>query len=178
MKPLSVAVSALAISVAGMAAQAHERDNVHREGDAQDLAIYLTDVAMRDYMLNCGGCHRVDGKGLEALGIPDFRNSIGLFTHLKQGRDYMIRVPGAAQSQLSDAALADVLNWMVARYAPRQAALPYLPFTAREVGRVRAQRYDDVAQARRALTRELEAMQLQPAPYTYGTGHDQRTPAR
>jgi len=66
----------------------------------------------------------------------------------------------------------------VARYAPRQAARPYLPFTAREVGRVRAQRYDDVAQARRALTRELEAMQLQPAPYTYGTGHDQRTPAR
>jgi len=135
----------------------------------QDLAVYLNDKAMRDYLLNCAGCHRFDGKGLEKLGIPDFRASISVFTHLPQGREYLIRVPGAAQSQLTDEALAQVLNWLVARYAPEQAPKPWQAYTAEEVARVRPKRYEDVARVRRELTRALQALALQPSTYTYGS---------
>jgi len=135
----------------------------------QDLAVHLNDKAMRDYLLNCAGCHRYDGKGLEKQGIPDFRGSISLFTHLPQGREYLVRVPGAAQSQLSDEALAQVLNWLIARYAPEQAPEPWQPYSAEEVARVRAQRYNDVAHTRRQLTQALKDLQLHPAPYTYGS---------
>jgi len=134
----------------------------------QDLSVYLNDQARRDYLLNCAGCHRFDGKGLEKQGIPDFRGSISVFTHVPQGREYLIRVPGSAQSQLSDEALAQVLNWLVARFAPEQAPQPWQPYTAEEVARVRPQRYDDVVRERRALTETLRALGLRPATYTYG----------
>jgi len=134
----------------------------------QDLSIYLSETAQRDYLLNCAGCHRFDGKGLEKQGIPDFRGSISLFTHLPAGREYLVRVPGSAQSQLNDEALAQVLNWLVARFAPEQAPQPWQPYTALEVARVRSQRYDDVARERRTLTEALHALGLRPAAYTYG----------
>lgn len=135
-----------------------------------DNAVHLSDAAMKDYMLNCAGCHRFDGRGAEKLGIPDFRHRIGVFTHLPEGREYMVRVPGSAQSQLSDADLARVLNWIIVRYDPEHAARPFQGFTADEVSHVRSQRYDDVARERHALTSKLEAMGLTPAPYTYGAG--------
>jgi len=134
----------------------------------QDMSVYLNERAQRDYLLNCAGCHRFDGKGLEKQGIPDFRGSISLFAHLQAGREYLIRVPGSAQSQLSDEALAQVLNWLVARFAPEQAPKPWQPYTALEVARVRSKRYDDVARERRALTDALHALGLRPAAYTYG----------
>ncbi|HRL22665.1 MAG TPA: cytochrome C [Alcaligenes sp.] len=125
--------------------------------------------AFKDYMLQCAGCHRYDGRGLSHRGIPDFNQSIGLFTRLPAGRQYMIRVPGAAQSQLDNAELARVLNWIVAKYSPEDIAPDYRPFTSAEVGASRRQRFDDVLPARLALTRQLQAMGLEPAPYTYGS---------
>lgn len=125
--------------------------------------------AFKDYMLQCAGCHRYDGQGLSHRGIPDFNQSIGLFTRLPAGRQYMIRVPGAAQSQLDNADLARVLNWIVAKYSPEDMTPDYKPFTSAEVGASRRQRFDDVLQARMALTRQLQALGLEPAPYTYGS---------
>lgn len=141
--------------------------------DDSTLAVHLSDRAMKDYMLNCAGCHRFDGRGAEKLGIPDFRGYVGVFTHLEAGRQYMVRVPGSAQSQLSDADLAQVLNWIVVRYDASHAARPFQPFSADEVGRVRSQRYDDVARERYELTKALKAEGLQPAPYAYGAGSRQ-----
>jgi len=138
----------------------------------QDLSVYLTDHAMRDYVLNCAGCHRLDGKGAEHLGIPDFRAHIGIFTHLPQGREYLFRVPGAAQALLSDERLAHVLNWIIATYDAQRARQPgYAPFTGAEVATARARRYDDVAKIRRELTQQLQAIGLEPAPYTYGASN-------
>lgn len=125
--------------------------------------------AFKDYMLQCAGCHRYDGRGLSHRGIPDFNQSIGLFTRLPAGRQYMIRVPGAAQSQLDNAELARVLNWIVAKYSPEDITPNYKPFTSAEVGASRRLRFDDVLQARTALTRQLQDMGLEPAPYTYGS---------
>jgi hypothetical protein len=124
--------------------------------------------AYKDYMLNCGGCHRYDGEGVARNAVPSFRNSIGLFTRLPEGREYMIRVPGAAQSQLGNAELADVLNWMVVNYSLDELAPDFKPFTAGEVGAVRPYRFDDVVVVRRQLEARLRQLGLAPAPYLYG----------
>lgn len=134
-------------------------------------------AAYKDYMLNCGGCHRFSGEGVSKNAIPSFVNSIGLFTHLPEGREYMIRVPGAAQSLLGNAELAEVLNWIVATYSPDQLPADFRPFTASEVGAVRRYRFDDVMVARHRLTAELESQGLKPAPYLYGANAGAGAPA-
>ncbi|MFT0533719.1 cytochrome C [Castellaniella hirudinis] len=125
-------------------------------------------AAYKDYMLNCGGCHRFSGEGVARNAVPDFRDSIGLFTQLPAGREYMIRVPGASQSLLGNAELAEVLNWIVATYSPAQLAPDFKPFTASEVGAVRPYRFDNVVVERRKLTDQLEQRGLRPAAYLYG----------
>lgn len=129
----------------------------------------LSSQAFKDYMLQCAGCHRFDGQGMPGRGVPDFRNSIGLFTRLGAGREYMIRVPGSSQSQLDNADLARVLNWIVAMYSPEDINQAYRPFTSAEVGASRGRPYDDVVQARKALTEELRKQGLEPAAYTFGS---------
>lgn len=126
-------------------------------------------AAYKDYMLQCAGCHRYDGKGVTQQGVPSFRNSIGLLASLPAGRDYMIRVPGAAQSQLNNADLAKVLNWAVMTYSPDEAGPDFKPFTASEVGAARPYRFDDVARQRKALDAALKEKGHALAPYTYGT---------
>src|SRR5579862_5025319 len=65
-----------------------------------------------DYMLNCRGCHGPDGRGI-ADGAPAFRDTVGKFLRVPGGREYLVRVPGTAQSELSDARTAALLNWIV-----------------------------------------------------------------
>ena len=88
-------------------------------------------AARADYVLQCAGCHRVDGRGSTRHGIPDFRDSVGHFTRLPAGREYLIRVPGA--SQLSDADLAAVLNWVLASFSAAQLPADFQPYTQAEV---------------------------------------------
>ena len=64
-----------------------------------------------NYQLHCMGCHLADGSG-EAGRVPSLRRSFVLFSATPQGRDFVIRVPGVAQSPLSDADTATLLNWM------------------------------------------------------------------
>lgn len=80
----------------------------------------LRQAVRADYVLQCAGCHRVDGRGSSPHGIPDFRQSVGAFVHLSEGREYLIRVPGAAHSQLSNAELAAVLNWVLGEFSAAQ----------------------------------------------------------
>ena len=154
---------ALALSAAAMAGEAGPARHAAIESMGASVSAY------KDYMLNCGGCHRYDGEGVARNAVPSFRNSIGLFTRLPEGREYMIRVPGAAQSQLGNAELADVLNWMVANYSPDALAPDFRPFTAGEVGAARPYRFDDVVAARRRLEARLQQRGRPPAPYLYGS---------
>ncbi|MFC4296556.1 cytochrome C [Castellaniella hirudinis] len=154
---------ALALSAPVGAAQTGAASHAMLESMAASQSAY------KDYMLNCGGCHRFDGQGVARNAVPSFLNSIGLFTRLPEGREYMIRVPGAAQSQLGNAELADVLNWMVANFSPDTVTPDFRPFTAGEVGAVRPYRFDDVVAARRQLEARLQKLGLTPAPYLYGS---------
>ena len=50
-----------------------------------------------DYILNCSGCHRMDGTGSNV--VPSFQNMHEL-ANKPGAREYWIRVPGAAQAPL------------------------------------------------------------------------------
>jgi hypothetical protein len=64
-----------------------------------------------NYQLRCMGCHLSDGSGQPGR-VPSIRRSLVLFSESSEGRDYVIRVPGVAQSPLSSADTAALLNWM------------------------------------------------------------------
>src|ERR1700722_10941568 len=64
-----------------------------------------------NFQLHCMGCHLADGSG-QAGRVPSVRRSLVLFSTSAEGRDYVIRVPGVAQSPLSDEDTAALLNWM------------------------------------------------------------------
>lgn len=107
-----------------------------------------------DYMLQCQGCHRPDGSGSPG-SVPDFRGRLGRFVGVPGGREFLIRVPGSAQSSLSDAELAEVLNWMIGEFGPPEVAARFEPFTAAEIARHRRPLVA-VEPVRRALLERME----------------------
>lgn len=74
-----------------------------------------------DYLLHCGGCHLENGRG-SPPAIPDMRETLGFLSNFAEGRSYLVRVPGASQAPISDAALAEVMNWMLMNYSLKQEA--------------------------------------------------------
>ena len=115
----------------------------------------------QDYMLYCMGCHGAQAQGVPGR-VPPLAGSVSLFMRTAEGRDYVLRVPGAASSALPDAQLAAVLNWLAASYgAPGEP--PPTPFTADEVTRVRRAPLADVQGTRREVVRSLAASGAAPA---------------
>jgi hypothetical protein len=131
-------------------------------GAALLLALATTGPASAErpeiqYMLHCQGCHLADGTGSER-GVPSLSGFVARFLTVPGGREYLVRVPGSAQSPLGDAELAALLNWMIGRFGPAEDAQGFLPFTASEVGRLRADPLVDVAAVRARLVRRIEAV--------------------
>lgn len=110
------------------------------------------------YMLGCQGCHLEDGRGFPQRGVPALNGFVGNFLKVPGGREYLVRVPGAAQSELSDERLADVLNWMLRTFSPAQLPAGFMPYTAPEVGRLRKSPLVEVAPVRAELLRRLETV--------------------
>ena len=108
-----------------------------------------------NYMLHCQGCHLADGAG-SPDAVPSLRGFVGNFLRVPSGRQYLVRVPGSAQSPLSDGDLAEVLNWMVREFGPAEIAADFAPFREEEVARYRDPPLTDVESARRELLRRIE----------------------
>jgi hypothetical protein len=79
-----------------------------------------------------------------------------------QGREYVLRVPGAANSVLADAQLAAVLNWLAARDAAA-GETPVAPFTEAEVARVRRTPLSNVLATRHEVVAALATTGPAPA---------------
>ena len=109
----------------------------------------------QDYMLYCMGCHGAQAQGVPGK-IPPLAGSVSLYMRTAEGRDYVLRVPGAANSALPDAQLAAVLNWLAETYGAPGAPQP-APFTVAEVTRVRRTPLADVQARRREVVRSLAA---------------------
>lgn len=115
----------------------------------------------QDYVLNCMGCHGSDAAGIPGK-VPPLRDSLSRFMRTPAGRSYVLRVPGAANSALSDTQLAAVLNWLAVTFDHGAPANNRAPFTSTEVARLRHMPLVSVLAARSAVVRELAA--TGPAP--------------
>jgi len=99
--------------------------------------------------------------GSFAHGRKALAGSLARFMRTPEGRDYVLRVPGAANSVLSDAQLAAVLNWLAARYPAAGEPSP-APFTVEEVTRARRTPLASVQERRREVIRGLGAAGVAP----------------
>jgi cytochrome c553 len=115
----------------------------------------------QDYMLYCMGCHGAQAEGVPGR-VPPLAHSLGRFMRLPAGRDYILRVPGAANSVLSDAQLAEVLNWLARQFNSEELTADVPMFTAAEVTALRHIPLASVLATRREVVRDLAA--TGPAP--------------
>ncbi|MCZ6714401.1 MAG: hypothetical protein O7B29_10700 [Deltaproteobacteria bacterium] len=107
-----------------------------------------------NYMLECQGCHLADGTGF-AGKVPALKNFVGRFLTVTGGREFLVRVPGSAQSALDDRELAEVLNWIIRRFGPDDVSRDFVAFTREEVMRYRGRPLTDVESVRSELMRHM-----------------------
>ncbi len=110
----------------------------------------------QDYMLHCMGCHGTRAEGVPGK-VPPLAGVLSRFMRTAQGRDYVLRVPGAANSALNDEQLAAVLNWLAVTYNGGAPAKSPVPFTGEEVSRSRHTPLVSVPAARSVVVRNLAA---------------------
>lgn len=94
-------------------------------------------LAWQNWTLNCQGCHRLDGTGSDTTA-PSLAGTVAKFLWVPGGREYLVRVPGVATSPLSDADLAEVVNYMLWRFDKEHLPAHFRPFTAAEIGPLRS----------------------------------------
>lgn len=103
-----------------------------------------------DYAVHCQGCHLADGRETPGT-VPALAGVVGRLARTQEGRAYLVQVPGVATSPLGDAALAHLMNWVVARFGGPDAPADFVPYAAEEIGRLRRAPLVDVETPRRAL---------------------------
>ena len=89
-----------------------------------------------NYQLRCMGCHLADGSGQPGR-VPSIRRSLVLFSASLDGRDYVVRVPGVAQSPLSDEDTAALLNWMARNLSDLKLPPGFVDYSEAEIHRLR-----------------------------------------
>jgi hypothetical protein len=109
-----------------------------------------------DYMLHCRGCHGPDGGGAPGAA-PSFRGQVAKFLWVPGGREYLIHVPGTAQSELSDAHTAVLLNWILHEFSPNELPANFVPYSEEEVTRYRRPPLTEVYVVRSELMRAIQA---------------------
>lgn len=83
-----------------------------------------------NYMSHCVGCHLPDGTGLPP-DVPNLGVGFSYLIDSPEGRDFITRVPGVTGALLTPAEIADLLNWMVARFYPE--GTEFASFSADEI---------------------------------------------
>ena len=117
----------------------------------------------QDYALNCMGCHGTEARGIPGK-VPPLANALSRFMRSPEGRNYVLRVPGAANSALSNEQLAAVLNWLAVTYDSSASATQPAPFTSTEVAAVRHQPLLSVLATRSAVVHNLATTGPSPPP--------------
>jgi len=120
---------------------------------AQDRG-YDAASAREQWMLNCMGCHTSDAHGIPGK-VPALTHELGHFVRLPEGREFVMRVPGASNSSLTDAELANVLNWLIETKNADTRPANFRPYTEQEIAARRRPALADVAKHRAALVESL-----------------------
>lgn len=115
-------------------------------------------IDQQKYVLNCAGCHGVDGSGSEENGIPDMRNVIGHYLRTPEGRAYLVQVPGVSNSALSNKDIVLVLTWMIPKFSEKEMPKDAKPYTEEEVNRYRVSVPADIPALKRSVISNLRQM--------------------
>jgi mono/diheme cytochrome c family protein len=118
--------------------------------------------AHEDYVLHCMGCHGPTGAGVPGKVPPLVRSTVR-FMRSAEGRDYLMRVPGASNAAISDAQLSAVLNWVAENFGAGEFDPTVARFTPAEVAAHRPVPMPDVLARRTAIIASLESTGLAPA---------------
>lgn len=100
----------------------------------------------------------MDGSGHPEYGIPDFREQVGYFLRVPEGRAFLLQVPGLINAGLSDERRASVTNYLLRRYAGASLPADFQSYTAEEARRYLETRPADIAATRRNLHQQLNAL--------------------
>jgi len=111
-----------------------------------------------NYQLRCMGCHLADGSGQPGR-VPSIRRSLVLFSTSPEGRDYVVRVPGVAQSPLSDQDTAVLLNWMARNLSDLKLPRGFTDYSAAEIHGLRDHPLAEVSAIRARLWKAATAKQ-------------------
>ena len=111
------------------------------------------------------GCHGPQAEGVPGK-VPPLAHALGLYMRTPAGRNYVLRVPGAANSVLSDAQLAGVLNWLAQTFSADELSSDVPLFTTAEVTGLRHTPLSSVLATRREVVSALAATGLAP-PTSY-----------
>jgi mono/diheme cytochrome c family protein len=124
------------------------------------VATLDSDKARFDWQMNCQGCHSPDGSGSIERDVPplvDLKN----FHALKEGREFLIRVPGVARSPLGDSDLANLSNWMMEEFGGAEKNRSWTPYSAQEISELRRQPFlEDVRDRRQDVMARLQTQIL------------------
>jgi hypothetical protein len=117
---------------------------------------------------HCSGCHGLKGDGGSVTsGIPRFQDSVGAFSDDDGGRTYVLHVPGVANTNLDDEAIATVLNYLMTRWGGKSLPDDYRAFTRDEVARRRHYAIADVVALRRKVVARLRSRGITIAAYPW-----------
>ncbi len=89
-----------------------------------------------NYLLYCSGCHLVNGEG-SPPNVPTLHNELGNMMAVQEMRSYLLRVPGASHTPLSDDDLAAVVNWVLSEFNGATLPANFQPINAGEVTEAR-----------------------------------------
>ena len=108
-----------------------------------------------NYIVHCQGCHLADGSGTPEK-VPELKNAAGRFLLVPGGREYLVQVPGTAQSALTDGEVAGVLNWILVNFSKTELPADFTPYSTAEIARVRTP-LANVSATRAGLMAEISA---------------------
>jgi hypothetical protein len=111
-----------------------------------------------NYMLHCMGCHLSDGSGAPPQ-VPDIRGEMGRLLTVEGGREYLVQIPGAATSPVSDRELAAIVNYMLRAFSADTLPASFEPFTEAEVRRLRPHWLSDPEPVRKKLLEQMSSVE-------------------
>lgn len=112
-----------------------------------------------NYQLQCAGCHLGSGAGSRHNDTPKMAGFVGNFLRVEGGREFLVRVPGVAQAALSDAQIAELLNWLLEPGGMAGASTPadFQRYTGEEVAKVRHNALLNLPSTRAGLIAQMRA---------------------
>lgn len=109
------------------------------------------------YLMHCQGCHLPKGQGA-AGRVPNMQGYLGNFLKVSGGREFLIQVPGSANAPVDNQDLAQLLNWMLAKFSPTLLDSDWQAFTANEINKHRAGVLKEVIEHRITLVNKIKRL--------------------